>query len=278
MKSTKCPACGYVSFSNAQTCKGCGETIVQQSHEFTPAPLSYSDNYSENDGDWNESSGEVKSGLAIFGLVLGIIGFFTFGLLGIGAVVGIIVSVKAMKRVREDPWAYGGRSMAIAGLVLNIVSLTSAVPIGIIAAIAIPNLLAARMAANEGAALSSLRTVANAEATFQSEHGRYASLEELGDANLIDSLLAHGAKSGYRFTVEVKPKQSYAPEGFAVMAMPQTYQSSGRRSFFIDESMVMRAADTHGLGLTGMEPPLQQDYEMPPMRTTQRSYRQSSGY
>jgi hypothetical protein len=272
-----------VSFSSAQTCKGCGEPIVQQSHEFAPAPGSYSnnysENYSENYGDWNEPSGAGgKKGLAIFGLVLGIVGFFTFGVLGIGAVIGIIVSVIAMKRVKEDPWAYGGRSLAIAGLVLNILSLTSAVPLGIIAAIAIPNLYAARMAANEGSAVSSLRTLANAEATYQSVNGRYASLEELGAKNLIDSVLAHGAKNGYRFTIEVKPRQEFSPEGFEVIAMPQTYQSSGRRSFFVDESMVIRAADNHGGPLTSMDPALQREDDLPPMRTTQRGYGQSSGY
>jgi hypothetical protein len=276
MKSTKCPACGYVSFSNAKTCKGCGGPIVQQSYNFTPAQQSYSD--SDSHGEWNQSSGGVNKGLAIFALVLGIVSFFTFGLLGIGAVVGIIVSVKAMNRVTQDPWAYGGRSMAIAGLVLNIISLTSAVPVGIIAAIAIPNLMASRRAANEASAINSLRILGSAQATYQGTHGRFASLEELGAENLLDPRLATGTKNGYRFRVEVKLGQGTYPEGFEVVAMPETYDSSGRRSFFIDETMVIRAADNHGGPLTSMDPPLQRDFDMPPMRTTQREYGQASGY
>jgi hypothetical protein len=241
MKSTKCPACGFVGFLNAGTCKGCGKPVVEQSYAFTPAT-----SYSDNSYYQSESSEGAKQGLAVFALVLGIISFLTFGLLGVGAVAGIIVSVIAMNRVKEDPWQYGGRGLAIAGLVLSIVSLVSAVPIGIIAAIAIPNFYAARMAANEGSELSCLRTLHRAEATHQSMFGRFASLEELGAKNLVDSQLAAGTKNGYRFTVEVTPMQYPSPDGFEVVAMPLTYQDTGRRSFFVDETGVISAADNRG--------------------------------
>src|SRR4051794_10225568 len=84
--------------------------------------------------------------------------------------------------------------------------------IGIIAAIAIPNLLAARRSANEGSAVSSLRTLHGAQATYQatSGAGSYAGtgaggvgdltgLGYLKAVNLIDAQLATGAKSGYGF-------------------------------------------------------------------------------
>src|SRR3954452_13384479 len=75
--------------------------------------------------------------------------------------------------------------------------------IGIIAAIAIPNLLASRRAANEGSAQSSLRTIHSSEATYQatSGNGNFGSRTELGTANLIDPVLASGTKSGYIFTI-----------------------------------------------------------------------------
>ena len=78
--------------------------------------------------------------------------------------------------------------------------------IGIIAAIAIPNLLASRRAANEGSAQQSLRTMSSAEATYQATagNGTYGSLADLGSQRLIDSVLAGSgttAKSGYLFTV-----------------------------------------------------------------------------
>lgn len=75
--------------------------------------------------------------------------------------------------------------------------------IGIIAAIAIPNLLAARRSANEGSASSALRTLHGANATYQATtgNGNYApSIAGLGAVNLVDSVLAAGEKSGYSFT------------------------------------------------------------------------------
>src|SRR5471032_2529005 len=80
--------------------------------------------------------------------------------------------------------------------------------IGIIAAIAIPNLLASRRAANEGSAESSLRTMNSAEATYQATAGNgvFGSLAALQGQALVDAVLgpavdvAH-AKSGYFFVV-----------------------------------------------------------------------------
>ena len=75
--------------------------------------------------------------------------------------------------------------------------------IGIVAAIAIPNLLASRRAANEGSAISSLRTINSSEATYQSStgNGNFGSRTELGDAQLIDAQLVAGQKSGYGLAV-----------------------------------------------------------------------------
>src|SRR5215211_2611898 len=75
--------------------------------------------------------------------------------------------------------------------------------IGIIAAIAIPNLLASRRAANEGSAQSSMRTIHSSEATYQSTsgNGNYGLLADLRAVQLIDSQLAGGSKSGYTFTI-----------------------------------------------------------------------------
>src|SRR5208283_1785714 len=82
----------------------------------------------------------------------------------------------------------------------------------IIAAIAIPNLLRARMAANEASAVASVRTINTAMVTYDSSYpdvGFAATLATLGGAHpctpssttacLIDSLLAAGVKSGYNF-------------------------------------------------------------------------------
>ena len=272
MKSTKCMACGYVAWSDAGNCKGCGQPLVQRSSQFSPE----TPHYSESHNAWHEPGEGEKKGLAIVSLVLGILSFLTFGLLGIGAVAGIIVAVVALKRVKEDPWTYGGRGLAIAGLVLNGTALVSAVPVGIIAAIAIPNLMAARMAANEGAAIRSLRNISSAEATYLSMIGHYGTLDELASKGLVDTMLGRGTKSGYKFSVEVKPSEYPNPEGFEVVCIPVTYQSTGRRSFYIDDSFVIRAADNHGGPSTKFDNPLQSNYEYP--RMSEREYKREVGY
>src|SRR5258705_8973536 len=72
--------------------------------------------------------------------------------------------------------------------------------IGIIAAIAIPNLLASRRAANEGSAQQSLRTISSAEATYYATvgNGNYGAMTALDAQSLVDSVLgsAAGSKSG----------------------------------------------------------------------------------
>src|ERR1043165_5151888 len=89
--------------------------------------------------------------------------------------------------------------------------------IGIIAAIAIPNLLASRRAANEGSAQSSLRTIHSSEGTYQSTvgAGNYGDLAALRGQSLIDAQLATGGKSGYTFAV--------TPTDLVVGASPATF-------------------------------------------------------
>ena len=122
--------------------------------------------------------------------------------------------------------------------------------IGIIAAIAIPNLLAARRGANEGSAISSMRTLHGANVTYQSTAGNgsfAASLAALNTAGLIDTVFssattAANAKSGYVYTYD-GTKVGDKPSVFTTVAAPATgtgVTATGTRAFFIDESGVMR--------------------------------------
>lgn len=248
MKSTKCVECGFVGWSDVENCKACGAPLGQRSHNLPlPAPVHDAD-YDQ----WDETE-SPKKGMAIAALVLGILSFLTFGLLGVGAIVGIILSCVAMSRVNREPWKFGGHGMAIAGLVLSIVSLFSVVPMAIIASIAIPNLLASRRAANEGSAISSMRTIASAETVYYSNFHKYGTLNELVAQNLIDARLASGSKHGYNFTLELTSGEMDA-EGFVVVGVPMTYGSTGRRSFYVDESAVIRFADNNGMAPSKMDP------------------------
>ena len=116
----------------------------------------------------------------------------------------------------------------------------------IIAAIAIPNLLRSRIAANEASAVGSIRTINTSEVTYASTYPDigFAALASLGGAGgtstgagLLDSVLASGVKIGYSFTVSVgggSPATQYAVNGD-----PQSAQT-GQRHFYSDQSGVIR--------------------------------------
>ena len=122
--------------------------------------------------------------------------------------------------------------------------------IGIIAAIAIPNLLASRRAANEGSALASMRVVFSSEATYQATAGagQYGSLANLSTVGLIDSVLAGAtaaatAKSGYVFSaasVTVAGLPAFdAGATAAVHTTTSSVTGTGTRAFYVNESGVM---------------------------------------
>ena len=119
----------------------------------------------------------------------------------------------------------------------------------IIAAIAIPNLLRSRIAANEASAVGSVRTINTAEITYSSTYPSvgFGTLSDLGGAGgsatgagLIDSVLAAGTKSGYVFAVTTGGATSGGPATtYTVNGDPQNSQT-GQRHFFSDESGVIR--------------------------------------
>jgi prepilin-type N-terminal cleavage/methylation domain-containing protein len=124
--------------------------------------------------------------------------------------------------------------------------------IGIIAAIAIPNLLASRRAANEASAVSSLRTLSGAQATYQTTLGQgdYGSLAQLNTGGLVDSVLAGGNKSGYTYTVTVTARTNTQPAVYDATAVPQQFgtgiSGTGTRYFYTNESGVIYSSATSG--------------------------------
>ena len=127
----------------------------------------------------------------------------------------------------------------------------------IIAAIAIPNLLRARMAANESSAVASIRTITTGEITYQSTYptiGFAPTLANLGGASpcipssttacVIDSVLAGGIKSGYNFAAT----GTGGPPAisFFASAVPVSVNQTGIRSFCSFEDAVIRVQPTGG--------------------------------
>jgi type IV pilus assembly protein PilA len=129
----------------------------------------------------------------------------------------------------------------------------------IIAAIAIPSLLRARMSANESSAVGSLRTINTAMVTYNTTYptvGFAANLLSLGgpalavctpsstSACLIDNVLSSGSKSGYSFTATGSggpPANTYYATG-----VPLTVNETGTRSFCSNSDAVVRAQPTGG--------------------------------
>lgn len=147
----------------------------------------------------------------------------------------------------------------------------------IIAAIAIPNLLRSRMAANEASAVGSLRTINTAQVTYSSTFGvGYTGLANLSTpaagcpgtggtaaaACLVDTVLGAGTKSGYKITSVASGGAGTVLSPFVAFtstAVPVSVGQSGQRSFCSDESGVIRYDPTGAVpaapcGTTGLNP------------------------
>ena len=124
--------------------------------------------------------------------------------------------------------------------------------IGIIAALAVPNLVQSKKAANEASAIASVRNLVTAEITYASTlgGGNFGSLAELSAENFADEVVGSGQKDGYEFSVAAN--QSI---GFSVIATPTVPGTTGERSFFSDETGVIRYT-TDGTVPDSTSPPL----------------------
>jgi type IV pilus assembly protein PilA len=114
----------------------------------------------------------------------------------------------------------------------------------IILAIAVPKLGSARMNASEMAVVREIQTLNTAQTQYMSQFGTFATtLAQLGPptsggpgpqaADLIPSSLAAGEKDGYLFTM------AGTPQGFTLIAVPKVYNTSGRRTFYSDQNMII---------------------------------------
>lgn len=114
--------------------------------------------------------------------------------------------------------------------------------IGIVASIAVPNMLASRRAANEGSAQQSMRTIASCEITYLHTQGAgsYADLTQLGQQTLTDQVLSTGTKSGYSFVVN--PMNGAQPQfwAYAIPTRTSGIGMTGSRRFGTSEDGVLR--------------------------------------
>lgn len=129
--------------------------------------------------------------------------------------------------------------------------------IGIIAAIAIPSLLRSRMSANEAAAIGSLKTLAAGETDYNNNSSPHTYTGDLnclgsgqgaGQVRFIDPALSSGFKSGFEIMLTVGPADGQGSRwAWSATAWPIVYGSTGTRTFYIDETAVIRGSDILGV-------------------------------
>ncbi len=121
--------------------------------------------------------------------------------------------------------------------------------IAILMAMAIPAFYSSRKHANEVSAIASLRAFSTSENVYRLRYGAYATLPDMIAANCVDDSYSDGVKSGYIFTTEGVPDKV----GWAIDARPVVAGVTGDRSFYVDDSGVIRYKEGAGAG-PGDEP------------------------
>jgi type II secretory pathway pseudopilin PulG len=228
----------------------------------TPRPAGYRPASGSRPSAYRPAAGPPRTGLAIASLVLGLLSFFTCGLAGIGALTGLVLGIVALAKESRQPRTYGGRGMAIAGVILNAIGVL-ALPMA--AAIAIPSLLRARVAANEAAAIADVQTLISAQVAYGSANGGYfdSRLECLvtpagcipghaaGGPSFLDPTLASARpRHGYRGQLTSGPAVQLPPEragqvspssvqAFAYVVEPVKFGQTGVRAFCGDASGIV---------------------------------------
>jgi len=223
-----CAGCGNSITADDRFCRLCGRAASAGSSRTLPlsaaAPLANTE----------------TSGKAIVSLICGLLFFIPFVF-----VAAIVFGHLALSEIRKSAGRLKGEGIAIAGLVLGYLWIVGTPIILIIAAIAIPNLLRARMAANESSAVSSVRTLVAAETAYAAAHpgqGYTCSLSDLAEAASISGALATGQKNGYAFEISgcSATTEGGANIKYQVVAYPVRLNQTGVRAFCSDESVVIK--------------------------------------
>ncbi len=269
MSCITCPQCKLVNWMTEAFCKRCSYQFDPNASQptydhYQTASQNQQYEYGNAHGPQRGGAdhrtfgqqGMIKTGLAIASMVIGIISlpasFLLIGLLlaPIALMLGIVAIAKAARR----PLEYGGKGFAIAGIATSSTALLLIVPI--IAAIAIPNILAAKRAADEGAAIRDLRVLFAAQSTYISTAGagRCGDLRSLGTSRLIDGELANGTKNGYRF--ESNPSSTGI--GCDVYATPVKRTDNMHSFMIVGSEGAVRGARKKGSRAEASDPRLDQ--------------------
>jgi len=214
-----CPACGNSMAPGDKFCPVCGRQGSGAAATTMPA-----------------IGPAETSPKAVISLICGLLFFIPLAFLA-----AIIFGHLALSEIKKSAGRLKGEGMAIAGLVLGYLWIAGIPMILIVAAIAIPNLLRARMAANESSAVAEVRTIVAAEVGYAAnrpEEGFTCSLSALEKAGLISSPLENGQKNGYAFELTncTPADGGGANTRYQNVAYPIRLNQTGKRAFCSDNS------------------------------------------
>jgi type II secretory pathway pseudopilin PulG len=187
---------------------------------------------------------QTRKGMAIASLVLGILSIPTLGLLVVGAIMAIVLGVIALNRIKKEPATYGGKGMAIAGIITSGLSLLLIAVFGILAVIAVPKIVGSIKHRREVITIETLRTIHKNQAMFITAHSRFATLNELVEARLLDQPYASGgAISGYVYSSSDVSKETYCVQAV------RTSNAVANRDFIVCEDGIIRYVESKTPGL-----------------------------
>jgi type IV pilus assembly protein PilA len=204
-------------------------------------------------------------GGAVASMVLGITSF-VLCLSFLAGIPAIILGHISRSKIKKSNGRLQGDGLALTGLILGYISLLF---IPLTAAIVIPNLLRARISANESAAVSTVRTINTSQITYSTQypdHGYASDLATLGPgasgscggegtaehACLLDNIVGGSqctagqwcAKAGYSYSVSAVCNSAGVCSNYVVTARPVTIGSTGRKSFCSTSDSVIRVRCT----------------------------------
>jgi type IV pilus assembly protein PilA len=228
-----CSRCGHNNPEGNQFCGRCGQSLiagaVASSMPQTPV---MPDPDARTDGK------------AVASLILGIGGLTFFSIFA--GIPAVILGHMSRSRIKQSMGKLKGEGMALAGLIMGYISFLAIPFILIIAAIAIPNLLRARISANESAAVTTIRSINVAAVDFSTRDPKTAMPKDLNQIvsspeSGLSPEIASGSHRGYRFTyTSADTNGDEVPDAYFVSAVPVTPGSTGGRNFCSDQSGVIR--------------------------------------
>jgi type II secretory pathway pseudopilin PulG len=180
-------------------------------------------------------------GLAIASLICGC--FSLIPIIGLlPSVPAIILGIVALVKISKNKDTLKGSGLAISGIVLGSLGILFLPIVGLLAAIAIPNLMRARISANDALAKSTIQTLSTASQTYQVDHnGRLPqNIQNLTEATppYLNQNYCQKTISGYTYTCE------FRPDGYVFTATPAQAGTTGTKIFTITDGHELSIEET----------------------------------